>query len=123
MKIIYQRNFIVKEISEEEFSNIYSFYPISDFIYIPYIKKEYRCDEMMNQRAKCNEEIIKGILSSINEEDYYGTKKYEEELYSDFYESDECFVDVLFRFDENQSSYIEGILYTLRTEDSIKLNS
>ena len=119
MKIVYQRNFNSNEVNKEMLDKLYSFYVLSDFLFIPVINHTYRSDDMMNEIAKCNEEIINEVLCSVKKEYYYGTYRHADDLFSDYYESNEYFVNVFFNIAEENFCYIEAILYTYRTDIGI----
>lgn len=116
MRIIYERNLNSKQTKEEVLKYIYTFYPLKEAVFIPFIKDEFRVDETMEDAGDFNDALICDIIESLEKENYLGTNRHVDNYYSDYFESDKDFVNVLFSMDENDICYIEAIFFTTKVE-------
>ena len=111
MNFIYQKEFNSRTVTDKELQYIYNFYPLKEAVFIPVIKSEYRVDELMKNAGDINDEIIAEILSDLNEEIYIGTNKHLDNYYSDYYESEDAFVNVLYSVVDG-ICYVEAVFYS-----------
>ena len=112
--IEYKRELKRKMLSEKEGNAINSFYPLSDAVFIPYIKEEFRNNDKELKEAGCfNDNLINDILSSLNTNDYLGTYQHTDDFYSDYFESKENFINILY-YEENNLLIIGAIFVTTK---------
>lgn len=111
MKMVYERNLKTRQVTDKELEYIYNFYPLKEAVFIPFIKDEFRVDETMEDAGAFNDALICDIINSVEVDFYIGTTRHVENYFSDYYESDRDFVNVLFSI-ENDICYVEAIFYS-----------
>ena len=113
IRLIYNRNFESIEAREEVLSYIYTFFPLKDAQFIPFIKDEFRVDGTMEDAGAINDAVLQEILNSLSVENYLGTHRHVDNFYSDYYESETDFINVLFSCDDFMC-YVEAVFYTTK---------
>lgn len=108
--IEYNINLKRKMLSEEEALELASKCPLSDAVFIPCIKKEFRDkDDELNESGDLNDKLIYDTLEELSQENYIGTAEYIEDYYSDYFEDNYNYINVLYY--ENHNSYFIGAIF------------
>lgn len=108
--IEYNVKLIRKMLSEEEALELASRCPLSDAVFIPCIKKEFReKDSELNESGDLNDKLIHDTLEELLQENYIGTTEYIENYYSDYFEDENNYTNILYY--ENHNSYFIGAIF------------
>lgn len=110
MRIEYQIDTIRIEANEDMLNYICTFYPLKEAYFIPFVKDEYRIDEFLKEEGDFNDSLIQEFLKYLEEFSYLATIRHVENYYSDYYENEDGFINVLFSL-HSDNCYVEAIFY------------
>lgn len=117
MKIKYVRNYEYRKATEELFLYVCVFYPMEKAILVPAVQIIFGKEVMKAEEAEINRAVINYILNNLNDALYYGTQYHDGfDLYSDYYETYEAFINILYTIDSNSEAYITAIFYTSKQD-------
>lgn len=117
MSIIYNIKIERNLLTDKQADEITKYYPVGEAVYIPCIKDKFRNEPDILEQALFNDKLIFEILEYIEKTKYLGTYYYTANFYSDYFDGDEEFINILYS-EEIKDLIIEAIFISNKQKDS-----